>query len=400
MLYFTPPQTTHKNPFDVARFNLAWRLCSILSVVFAILCAIYVYKNEFIFMDYAITLVLSTGLMVYMSKTHKYKLSFLVISISGTILPFYTAYFEITSIHYASFLWITFVMLVTFYGLGVRYGILYVIFNVAGYAYYSVFLINDNIDQMILLDTGRRIALAIELGIITLLTGYVFRELITLYKTSEDNLLDANKVLENQNEEKTILIKEIHHRVKNNLQIIISLLRMQRSELKSEEAKEQFNEAIKRIMTMSLIHQKLYQEKELAKINIQTYINELYTEIESIYSHEQPIKLDFNSTIDNIDLKTIVPLGLLLNELISNSFKYAFKNSRDGKITATIKPLDKVKFELKYSDNGQWEQPADTHTSFGLELIEILTEQLEGDFKLKIDESGTHYTFELKNLGN
>ena len=207
-------------------------------------------------------------------------------------------------------------------------------------------------------------------------------------------LAQANEILQNQNKEKEILIKEIHHRVKNNLQIIISLLRLQMTEVKNLEAKEHFSEAINRVMVMSSIHQKLYQEKDITKFSLKEYIEELSADLKMFFIEEFEISFKISVKYDSIDLKTVVPLGLILNELLSNSFKYAFIEKETGKISITIeKNLNG--FSMIYSDNGKWKGISDENSGFGLELIDILTEQLNGSKNLKKETDETVYEFQF-----
>ena len=206
------------------------------------------------------------------------------------------------------------------------------------------------------------------------------------------NLEQQNQTVINRNRENITLIKEVHHRVKNNLQIIISLLRMQRSEIASEENQEQFTIAINRVMTMSLIHQKLYQEKEPSRINITDYIDDLVSELLSV-SNKQ-VKLSMNSKEEFAGLKTIVPFGLLVNELISNSLKHAFPNRENPEITIEIKKKSDYELTFIYADNGNWVEPKEGSSSFGLELIDVLTEQLDGSYT----REGSRYAFDINTM--
>jgi two-component sensor histidine kinase len=212
---------------------------------------------------------------------------------------------------------------------------------------------------------------------------------------SEKELKNINQKLVDKNSENIVLIKEVHHRVKNNLQIIISLLRLQKHEL-NEESKEKFDEAINRIMAMSIIHKKLYQTEELSKIDVESYIQELINEIISSLSTHNNIKTNINTNIDSIGLKTIVPFGLLMNELLSNSFKHAFTEINNGTINIDINYSLDANLSLNYSDNGTWKEPSSSSSQFGLELIQVLTDQLEGTFKRQASE----YSFTLQNLDN
>jgi two-component sensor histidine kinase len=229
-------------------------------------------------------------------------------------------------------------------------------------------------------------------------------QFISFQNFSEAKLRKANIELANQNavilaknNENITLIKEIHHRVKNNLQIIISLLRLQQSEIVNEEARSNFTEAINRVMVMSSIHQRLYQEKEVSRIDLKSYLSDLAEDLKMIFQTEKKIDVHITSTYGEIDLKTLVPLGLLLNELISNSYKYAFNAVAEGEIKIDHCE-NQDKFDLIYSDNGTWREQESNRASFGLDLINILSEQLNGSFAFTTNETGTRYHFSLSKL--
>jgi len=173
------------------------------------------------------------------------------------------------------------------------------------------------------------------------------------------------------------------------------LLRLQSNELKSQEAKTPLNEAINRIMVMSLIHQKLYGNKSLSNINLQEYLYELTDDIKNIYNTKD-IQIDIQSN-HNVGLKTIVPLGLLFNELLTNTLKHAFTDLDKGEIYIVIRQKTGGNFEVIYSDSGKWKEPSKHQNNFGLELIEIMTNQLEGHYQ-KVINNNTTYTFVLKDI--
>lgn len=226
--------------------------------------------------------------------------------------------------------------------------------------------------------------------------------MISFHNYSERTVLAINKDLTNQNEkikaqdeEKSVLVKEVHHRVKNNLQIISSLLRMQSNEINNEEAKVHFEEAVNRVMSMALIHQKLYQGKSLSDIKLNEYFEELSVDLQEVYKNEKNIHFNFDIQIDKIGLKSIVPLGLLYNELVSNSLKHAFENKEQGEIKINITKNDEG-YSFIYSDNGQWK--GNVENGFGTELVETLTEQLDGSYNLNKTEDRTVYDFKFQNL--
>jgi two-component sensor histidine kinase len=167
---------------------------------------------------------------------------------------------------------------------------------------------------------------------------------------------------------------------------------MQKEELNSPEIKHQFNEAIHRIMSISLIHQKLYENENLKRFELIEYIEELITEIKSLSPETQDIDLKLDIQVNAVGMKTIVPLGLILNELITNSFKHAFKSTPQKEIYIHIHSEVGQLLKVKYNDSGTWIE--NQKPGFGSELIELLVEQMDGNFIKKESE----YTFVLQNL--
>lgn len=203
-------------------------------------------------------------------------------------------------------------------------------------------------------------------------------------------LLDAKKT----SEERKILLQEVHHRVKNNLQIIVSLLRLQSDD--DEKLNEKLQESITRIKAISLVHEKVYSTENLANITLEKYIVSLTNEIVDSFEFESPPSLKVISNIGEVDIKPLIPLGLILNELITNSLKYGFKSVNDGEIIITINQ-NAGKILMSYFDNGVWVEPKSDAKSFGHTLIEIFSAQLEGSYERVIDK-GTTYNFIFREL--
>ena len=192
-------------------------------------------------------------------------------------------------------------------------------------------------------------------------------------------------------QEKEVLLKEIHHRVKNNLQIISSLLNLQADYLKDNQAIEIFKVSQNRIESMALIHEKLYQSKDLAKINFADYIQELATSLFCSYEvnlNAITLKMNIEDVILGID--SAIPCGLIINELIVNSLKHAFPEGKQGEISINFCSKNANEFELVVSDTGIG-LPKDLNLqntkSLGLQLVNALTNQLEGHIKI-IKDSG------------
>lgn len=201
------------------------------------------------------------------------------------------------------------------------------------------------------------------------------------------------EIINKQNEEKTILLKEIHHRVKNNLQIIISLLRLQSYQIENSETIQSFKEAINRILAISSIHEKIYQNESFNKINIKEYFNDLSKEIISMHDLNTDIETNFNFEIDTITIDTIVPLALIFNELISNSIKHFDNKTNSLIINIEFKSIKENKLQLNYSDNGKWVENNKKNT-LGIDLINALTKQINGKMILNKFPT-TEFNFEF-----
>jgi len=169
-----------------------------------------------------------------------------------------------------------------------------------------------------------------------------------------------NEILENL-KEKEVLLKEIHHRVKNNLQVISSLLRIQSSSIKDKNAFEAIMVSQNRVNSMALIHERLYKSKNLSQVDFEDYLNFFTSQLLQIYGKNNgkvEIIIDAKNVLMAVD--TAIPVGLIINELISNSLKHAFKNCNTGTIKIEIKEQNKGEFQINIKDNGSG-IPEDIH---------------------------------------
>lgn len=227
-----------------------------------------------------------------------------------------------------------------------------------------------------------------------------FAGLVYAYLKSIKNqrlIAEQNHIIENALIEKDSLLKEIHHRVKNNLQMVSSLLSLQTKNTRSKAAIEALEEGKSRVKAMALIHQKLYQNDDLSVIEMQGYIESLINSVQSVYKkggHNISITIDAEGT--ELDIDRAIPFGLILNELVSNSFKYAFpENDENGKIYIHLrKNGDQGYFE--YTDNGVG-LPEDTeertHSSMGIRLINRLVNQLQSKLNIDKQSEGVRFWF-------
>jgi PAS domain S-box-containing protein len=191
--------------------------------------------------------------------------------------------------------------------------------------------------------------------------------------------------------EKEVLLKEVHHRVKNNMQVISSILNLQSSYVTDQYALSLLKESQNRIKTMAYIHESLYQNKTFTSINFSDYISTLTNNILQSYAASiQSVKLDLNIQKIILNLDTSIPAGLIINELVTNSIKHAFTESNEGIILINLHTKDNVLF-LEVSDNGKG-FPKDIDfkntNSLGLQLVNTLVEQLNGKMELNENNKG------------
>ena len=210
---------------------------------------------------------------------------------------------------------------------------------------------------------------------------------ITSRKLLEEELVNSNK-------EKDVMLKEIHHRVKNNLQIVNSLFDIQLGRNLDETLKDVLLNSKSRIKSISLIHEQLYMYEHLSCIDFPRYIKSLLTSIEiSFLSRDQQVETVLNMEPIKVDLNTAIPLGLISNELLTNAFKHSFNKNKSGKITIDFKDME-GKNALIISDNGPG-LPKDfkkrTNNSLGYKIIHSLVAQIDAKIKFE-SENGTKIT--------
>ena len=209
----------------------------------------------------------------------------------------------------------------------------------------------------------------------------------------------TNEALKVSLKEKDVLLKEIHHRVKNNLQIISSLLKFQSRNIKDKGVLEMFKEGQKRVKSMALVHEEMYGSQNLAQIDFGKYIQNLINYLFRSYGvNPRAIALKINVDDVSLNIDTAIPCGLIIHELVSNSLKYAFPEGREGEIGIDLSKVNESQLTLMVGDNGVG-FPKDLDykntQTLGLKLVNMLVRQLKASIKL--DESGGT-TFEISSI--
>jgi PAS domain S-box-containing protein len=258
----------------------------------------------------------------------------------------------------------------------------------------SVLELTDNdsssVEAAILRKNEAKIHLIINVGKLNGQHDHTLGYVINL--TNITNHILVEEKLSASLKEKTILLKEIHHRVKNNLQIISSLLNLQASGLKEESLISVLTECRNRVTSMALIHQKLYESKSFTSISIPAYLKEMIPSLSSSYQIKNcKVELDLPAADIVLTIEAAIPLGLIMNELVTNSLKHSLKHVSNGEICISLKLLDGNNIEIKIYDNGPgFPEDVDFYNpaTLGLQLVQTLVKQLNGSIELE-EKKGT-----------
>lgn len=232
----------------------------------------------------------------------------------------------------------------------------------------------------------------LSIGVVCLLLGSLFfgyKSYVVRTKT--------NKLLAAKNQQNELLLKEIHHRVKNNLELVKSLIALQSAQLEDSATKDAMIASQNRVQSMGIIHQKLYQGDNLGSVEMKDYFLNLGEGIIDTFNAEDKIKIDCAMDNLELDVDTAVPIGLIVNELLTNALKYAFPKNAKGNISISLLKTNPETLTLKVVDNGigKIEGIAPKGTGFGSQLIQLLTQQLNGQMT-EDSLNGTSVLFHFK----
>ncbi len=206
-----------------------------------------------------------------------------------------------------------------------------------------------------------------------------------------------SKALKIKNDENELLLKEIHHRVKNNLEIVSGLLALQSAQVSDPDIQRAMMASQNRVQAMGILHQKLYQGINLGAVEMKDYFINLGEGVLDSFDADQRIKIEFAMDQLELDIDTAVPIGLIVNELLTNSLKYAFPEGQAGKITIKLEEIDQDNLMLEIADNGigaDFVAPS-KGTGFGSQLVDLLTKQLRGTITQEV-RNGTIVLLKLK----
>lgn len=222
------------------------------------------------------------------------------------------------------------------------------------------------------------------LTVLALLLGWGFHRYISSKKHQRE-LLEKNALIHRSLSENKMLLKELNHRVKNNLQIIVSLLELQSLAVDNPEANQLLDQSIKRINGILFIHQEFYQSDVLADGNFSAFLERLVTLLIDSYSEDEGFRFDLDIESLDIDKDRAIYLGMIVNEVISNAFKYGFENQKEGNLKVRMDQKD-GHCRLMISDNGEGFKGEVPTSGLGMKIIRMLTHRLKGKYSFQSNE--------------
>ena len=401
-MIFKAPKSKYKYLFGQSMFETIWNIFLLLTIFFFVMAIKHVFTHNPNLYTFIAASLMSFISLIILKKTGKYHIPAIFGSVLGSVFCLYSIILVSDHSAIADLLWVVLVSLYSIYTLGSFWGILILFINVSAVVWRYIGFGGDV--EYVALGNVSGFNTVINIFIATLTISYLIHRITQAsvsanrdFEKANIKLQEQNLLVNSQSNEKTVLLQEIHHRVKNNLQVISSLIRLQSHETEDVKAKVLFETSVNRIQAMALIHEKMYQGEDLSKINLEEYLDGLAKDIFRTYSTKTKIKFNIESDLEILGNRTIVPLALIFNELITNSLKHAFDGFEEGEIILKIKLGEKDYFTLEYCDTGIWKDKIKT-TCFGTELIETFTDQLDGTVNRVSNEKGTCYTFLLRNI--
>ncbi len=376
----------------------ATNYASILSLAFFLICFTLLDIHStlsFIFLAFS---------LIGLSNTYAYKfhnnlsLAYHISSVSSLIAA--TAITVLSGGIYSPFLFILTLLVLAGYATERSYGRIY-LFAISILAL-LIFLqgrfLEFNIPNEIPENTRDIFALLSVLFAVYLLGGIFGKDLMHVHH----QLYESKREMLAKSEEKDTLLKEVHHRVKNNLQTVSSLLSLQSRGIEDPRTKSILKSSQNRVISMAMVHEMLYMREDLSKIQYKTYVRELSEYlVKSVKGANNKVSLNIDIPDIELSIDTAIPLGLLINEAITNSLKYGIKDDHEGEIYISIEKEDEHSYVLHIGDNGAGYSDSLTSKnsgSLGLKLIHNLARQLKGTITRDPSKKGTNYIVKFREI--
>ncbi|MDC6367477.1 MULTISPECIES: sensor histidine kinase [Flavobacteriaceae] len=371
---------------------------SIFAILFGLICHFLLDIKGVIpytFYSYAVITIINT----YLYTKHKnveltYNLTSIISMIGAVMVTLHSGGIQ------SPFIFILAIVVFTGYVTTMVYGNIYLVLNLAIITILFLYDLGDfRISENTVPESSRSwFAFLSTVFAVYLLGGVVGKNLLQAHL----RLYKSRNEIQERIEEKETLLKEVHHRVKNNLQTVSSLLSLQSRTIADEKISSIIKSSQNRVVSMAIVHEMLYKRDDyLSKIELKPYVKELIEYlIRSVKGNTNNVQIDLNIEEHKLSIDTVIPLGLIINETITNALKYGITNEK-GKITLSLKNLSDNRYELYLGDNGiGYSENFDPKNakSLGLKLIYNLTRQLKGTLARDLSKKGTYYRIEFEEI--
>lgn len=370
-----------------------------LSFIFGLACyyLLDIYRViPFVFIGFSVLNLLNIiAFSFHKHLTFTYNITSTLALISSVLITMYSGGIN------SSFIFVLALIVFGGYVTTKKYGkfYLYLVFLIVTLIYIESFA-NFKFLENVVPETSKNLFNFMSILFSVYLLGGVFGKV--LVKTHY-NFYKSKREVEQKVKEKETLLKEVHHRVKNNLQTVSSLLSLQARSMVDPEMKSMVKSSQNRVNSMAMLHEMLYMREDLSKIEYKSYVEELSEYlVKSIKGTDNRIKVAIDIIDINLGIDTAIPLGLLINEAITNSLKYGIKDNGEGEINITLKKEAENDYVLNIGDNGEGYSEnitPQTTKSLGLKLIYNLTRQLKGSILKDATKKGTNYIIKFKEIG-
>lgn len=343
------------------------------------------------------TIVLISFCLILLRKTGNYRLV-TKIGVTGATFTLVTILFTMRGMHLTTPIWMVTCIVFTYLVLEKLWGAIITALNFGGLSVYIMTIFEERMNSRFLIQKFDAFIFMTEFVVQAAALGYVLHVFLNASQATERYLVEShrhaeeqNAVISKQKSQIEVMLKEIHHRVKNNLQIISSLLRLQSGAV-GEKENTVLIESVNRVNTMAMIHEKMYKSDTFQDFDLSNYVENLVMCICDSYPVGKDIKARVEVDDFVVSTETMVPLAMIINELITNSIKHAFVKQPDPRIELRISGFADNEFGLLYRDNGQWKE---SESAFGSEIIGAMTEQLDGSQVIDKHPDGTVFTFQF-----
>ncbi|MBT8307337.1 MAG: sensor histidine kinase [Maribacter sp.] len=372
---------------------------SFFAIILGFLCLYVLNINvilPYVFFGFgAINLINTFAYKTHKNLTATYNITSIVALISATVITLYSGGIN------SPFIFVLALIVFTGYVTTRSYGKIYLYINMLIICLLYIESLPDyTIAENVVPETSRNLFSFLSiLFSVYLLGGVLGKNLLKAHH----NLYKSRNEIEKRIKEKETLLREVHHRVKNNLQTVSSLLSLQSRSIEDKKMKSIIKSSQNRVISMAMVHEMLYMRDDLSKIEYKSYVKELSEFlIRSLKGAENKVKLNIDIPDIKLGIDTAIPLGLLINEAITNALKYGITDENEGEINIAIKREKNNEYVLNIGDNGVGFPDSVDHKttkSLGLKLIHNLARQLKGTISKDATKKGTNYIVRFSEVG-